>query len=160
METLVLKAENFVIGLLNQKLDNKFLYHNIPHTQRVVEKATELAELSKLSPEDTEKLVIAAWFHDTGFTIDPANHEEKSIEIVNQFLKENNSSENFITDVATTILATKMDEVPNTNLGKLLKDADCSHVGSKNYDEFSQLLQKELELTTDCLLYTSDAADD
>ena len=76
MENLVFKAENFVIELLNKKLSNKFTYHNLSHTQRVVEKTKELAKIKKITIEDTEKLLIASWFHDTGFTINPENHED------------------------------------------------------------------------------------
>lgn len=147
MKNLVEKSENFVVELLNNKLSNTFLYHNLPHTQRVVEKAQELAELAELNPENTEKLLVASWFHDTGFTVNPDNHEEESVKIATRFLQENNVDSNFIAEVSSIILATKLDSNPKTNLEKLIKDADCSHLGSKNYDEFSQLLHKEVELT-------------
>lgn len=148
MEDLIVKAERFVISLLNEKLNNKFLYHNVSHTQRVVEKTKELAELKKLTPEDTQKLVIASWFHDTGFTIKPENHEEESVKILTIFLQDNKADKKYISQIADLILATKLDNKPTSYLEKIIKDADCSHVGSKNYDEFSLLLHKELELTT------------
>lgn len=34
-------------------------------------------------------------------------------------------------------------------LEEILKDADSSHIGSKNYNEFSELLKKEFQLTKD-----------
>ena len=147
MENLVTLAENFVINLFNEKLDSKFLYHNLSHTQRVVEKAKDLAELKKINSNDLEVLLVAAWFHDTGYTIDPKNHEEESIKIVTPFLKENNSSADYITKVSNLILVTKLHNKPNTYLEKIIRDADCSHIGSKNYEEISLLFQKELELT-------------
>ena len=147
MKDLVVKTEDFVINLLNEKLDSKFLYHNLSHTQRVVEKSKELAELKEISLEDTEKLLIAAWFHDTGFTIDPKNHEEESVQIATEFLKSHNIDDTFISDVSKIILTTKLDGKPNSCCEKIIKDADCSHLGSKNYEEFSLLLHKELELT-------------
>ncbi|MFT5217266.1 MAG: hypothetical protein ACI83H_002403, partial [Glaciecola sp.] len=49
MDNLIAETEKFAVQLLNDKLDNKFVYHNLAHTQRVVEKANELAELAKLS---------------------------------------------------------------------------------------------------------------
>ncbi len=147
MENLVPLAENFVINLFNEKLDSKFLYHNLSHTQRVVEKAKDLAELKKINSNDLEVLLVAAWFHDIGYTIDPKNHEEESIKIVTPFLKENNSSADYITKVSNLILVTKLHNKPNTYLEKIIRDADCSHIGSKNYEEISLLFQKELELT-------------
>lgn len=149
MENIVAKAEEFVIRLLSEKLNNNFIYHNLPHTQRVVEKAQELAELAKLTPNDTEKLLVASWFHDTGFTVDYDNHEEAGVRIVTDFLQDNNAEKEFIATVSNLILATKLTSNPSNNLEKLIKDADCSHLGSKNYEEFSQLLRKEIELITD-----------
>lgn len=148
MKNLIEKAENFVIKLLNEKLNNKFSYHNMSHTQRVVEKAKELALLKKLSEEDTEKVLVAAWFHDTGFIADTNRHEEESVQFATQFLQKNNIAENFITEVSELILATKLEYKPKTILEQLIKDADCSHVGSKNYEDFALLLHKELERTT------------
>ena len=147
MKNLLLEAENFVINLLNEKLDSKFLYHNLSHTQRVVDKSKELAESQKLASEDIEKILLAAWFHDTGFTVNPDNHEEESVKIVSIFLHDSGYDDNYITDVTNLILVTKLDRSPNTPSEKIIKDADCSHLGSKNYEEFSLLLHKELELT-------------
>lgn len=149
MSTLIEKAENFVVNLLNEQLDKKFVYHGISHTFRVVEKATELAEESNLEEEQKEQLIIAAWFHDTGFTIAPKKHEEESVKIARKFLKDNAVAATYINVVDELILATKMDVEPRTLLQQLLKDADCSHLGSKNYTEFSQLLHKEIEWVED-----------
>lgn len=148
MNPLIENAESYVINLYNEQLDKQFVYHNVAHSQRVVEKSLELAELAKLNDEDKQKLVLAAWFHDSGFTINPENHEEEGVKIVSKFLEENKVDVKLIDDVSNLILSTKVDVKPKTALEKLLNDADCSHVGSKNYDEFAQLLQKELELTS------------
>ncbi|WP_075342449.1 Pycsar system effector family protein [Tenacibaculum agarivorans] len=149
MSTLLEKAESFVVNLLNEQLDKKLVYHSISHTLRVVEKATELADEAKLEPSEKEKLVIAALFHDTGFTAGSDNHEDESVKIASQFLENEAVGVEYIEGVQKAILATKMDAIPTTQLEKLLKDADCSHLGSKNYNEFSELLQKEVELLTD-----------
>lgn len=147
MNILVEKAENYVIELLNKKLDKQFVYHNISHAQRVVEKSLELATLSELSIEDTEKLVLSAWFHDTGFTTNPNNHEEESVKIAVRFLKDENVSQDVINEVSEIILSTKLSVLPKTSLDKLLNDADCAHLGSKNFFEITELVRKELELT-------------
>ncbi len=156
METLVAKAENHVIQLFNKKIGKQFVYHNTAHTQRVVEKVLELAELAKLSEDETQKLALATWFHDTGFTEDPNHHEEKSVAIAKAFLQENNVDEDSILEISNLILATKLDQTPVTHLQKLIKDADCAHVGSKNFSEFSRLLHKEIELTTESRITEAD----
>ena len=146
MSNLVEKAEYFALDILNNRLEKKFIYHNIAHTQRVVEKAKELAELEKISEEEVTILMVAAWFHDTGYTVKPETHEEESVVIVAEFLTEV-GREDILPEVSKVILATKLNATPTTLLEKIIRDADCSHLGSKNYEEFTQLLRKELELT-------------
>lgn len=156
MSTLVEKAESFVIKLLSEKLDKQFVYHNISHTQRVVEKVIELTTLAQIQEKDVEKLTIAAWFHDTGFIKNVANHEEESVLIAKQFLTQNNIDADFINAVSELILATKVNQPAKNELEKLLKDADCSHIGSKSYDDFAQLLHKERELVLNEKIKNSD----
>lgn len=152
MSTLVEKAENFVINLLNEQLEKQLVYHNVSHTQRVVEKSLELAELAKLSDEDKEKLVLSAWFHDTGFTVNPDNHEEESVQIASEFLKGENTPKETIEAISEIILSTKLGVIPKTNLDKLLNDADCAHLGSKNFLDITELVRKEWELTQNKVL--------
>jgi len=44
-------------------------------------------------------------------------------------------------------LATEMHYEPKNNLEGLIRDADCAHVSSKNYENYASLLRKEWELT-------------
>ncbi|MDO6675311.1 DUF5706 domain-containing protein [Tenacibaculum sp. 1_MG-2023] len=146
MNSLIQETEQFVIDLLNENLDKNFVYHNIAHTQRVVEKSLELIEGESFSEEQQQILTLAAWFHDVGYTVNPENHEEESIKIATEFLKSKEASGSVIDEVSRLIASTKMGAKPQTELEKVLKDADCSHVGSKNYADFNELLRKEREL--------------
>ena len=146
MSVFLEKAESYALDYLNNNLEKKFVYHSIAHTQRVVEKAKELGESEKIEGEDLEALIVSAWFHDTGYSKSLTTHEEESVGIASEFLKEE-EKEDLIPKVSEAILATRMSAIPETLVGKVLRDADCSHLGSKNYDEFSELLRKELELT-------------
>ena len=143
MVDLITEAEKHVVHLLNDKLESAYLYHNLAHTQRVVEKANELAELSNLGPSEKELLLLSTWFHDTGYTEGEENHEEASTAIAEAFLKKHNYPEKDIATVCHLILATKMVYSPKNQLEKIIRDADCSHIGSKNYEEVSSLLRKE-----------------
>jgi len=149
METLVVEAEKYVISYINEHLDPNFVYHNLAHTQRVVEKVDELIKDSDLN--DTEKgcLLVAAWFHDTGFTKTIEGHEKESVKIATAFLKDHNVKEQDIKTITKTILATQMYYEPENKLEGYIRDADCAHVSSKNYDDYASLLRKELELTQD-----------
>jgi len=160
MTTLIDEVEKFVVDLLNTNLDTSFIYHNLAHTQRVVEKVNELVEDSSLSEKEKEQLLIAAWFHDSGYTKNIKNHEDESANIAKEFLTNQGYKEQDINVVCQLILATKMDYVPNNQLEKIIRDADCSHIGSKNYLEVSELLRKEWELTCDKKLSEAEWLDE
>lgn len=160
MEKLIVEAEKFTTKLLNEKLDASFLYHNLTHTQRVVEKAKLLAEQSGLNESEKEIVILAAWLHDTGYTQNINNHEEASVEIAKAFLKNQKCPEVKIDAICSLILATEITYRPENKLEKIIRDADCSHIGSKTYLEVSELLKKEWELTCDKHLTESEWLDE
>lgn len=147
MENIVLEAEKYVISYLNNNLDASFVYHNLAHTQRVVGKINELLEETPLSDTKKEQLLIAAWFHDTGFTKTIEGHEKESVKIATEFLESHNVSKEYIEAISTIILATEMDYQPKNQLEGFIRDADCAHLSSKNYNDYASLLRKEWELT-------------
>ncbi|NMH87251.1 Pycsar system effector family protein [Flavivirga algicola] len=149
MENLIAEAEKYVIQYLNEHLDSKFVYHNLSHTQDVVKKANELAELSNLEETNKSLLLLSAWFHDTGYTKNIDNHEAESVKITSAFLKGHNVPENDIKIISDLILATKMGYEPKNGLEKIIRDADCAHIGSKRFSDITELLRKEWELACD-----------
>lgn len=146
MSTLIASAEDFVLDFLNKNLDKSYVYHNISHTQRVVESAIELSEKLEVSEEDKENVVLAAWFHDTGFIKGAANHEEESVKIAEGWLKNNKVEDPKIVEISNIILATKMGVEPVGILQEIICDADCAHLSSKNFTDYTALLRKEWEL--------------
>ena len=150
MEDIIEKAEQFVLNLFETRLSTVNFYHNINHTRRVVEDISQLAEWEGCSEEETKILKLAAWFHDTGFVKVDKGHEEVSVKIAQEFLQSNQVSKDVIDLVTDLILVSIKDLKPKTNLQKLIKDADCSHVASESYFEISNLLRKEnaLKLNT------------
>lgn len=145
--SIVKKAENFVFTLFKDKLSPNYIYHNYNHTLRVVTYALLLAEEEGVNEEDTEKVVLAAWFHDTGYAESDLNHEEISCRFAEDFLKENDYPENKISEVCELIRSTKMTEKPANLLQYIIRDADSSHFAEKNYDKISELLRAEWKLT-------------
>ncbi len=147
MDTLLLNAEKYVYNLLNTRIEAKYVFHNLAHTQRVVKKAIEIAADFKLEKEDAENIEIAALFHDTGYVVGIENHEEESVKIANSFLQNNKVDASRITVISNLILATKINYTPKNDLEKIIADADCAHLGSKNFFDYTSLLRKEWELT-------------
>lgn len=145
--TSIAKAEEFVVKLFNTKLSKLYNYHNLLHTLSVVKAVNKISKNYNLDILAKEKLLFAAWFHDTGYITGSLNHEEKSKEIVTEFLMLNNFDINFIQDVTNIINVTKFNINPTTDLQKIMKDADYFHFGSKNYFKTSELLRKEWEDT-------------
>ncbi|KOY51921.1 Pycsar system effector family protein [Polaribacter dokdonensis] len=146
MSNIINEVEKFVYNLLSEKLHANYVYHNLSHTQRVVEKTIEISEDSNIKGDDLENLTIAAWFHDVGFTVSDENHEEESIKIASEFLKSLNFSEDRIAAIGNLILATKMNSIPKNKLEEVLRDADSAHLASKNFFDYTSLLRKEWEL--------------
>ncbi len=145
MENLIVIVEKHVSTELRTKLPHTFIYHNLGHTQRVVKSVIELIEGEKISGESAENLILAAWFHDLGYTLGCENHEKKSIEKAREFLLQNDVPENRITEISDLILSTQMGHEPQNHFEKVINDADNSHFGKKGYSEICALLREEWE---------------
>ncbi|MBB6372242.1 Pycsar system effector family protein [Chryseobacterium shigense] len=141
------KAKDYVEILFKDKLSSVYFYHNFIHTTYTVNKAEEIMRNTPVSKEDQEKVLLALWFHDTGYVECAQNHEEKGVTILTDFLKQENYPENYIEDVSKLIIATKITYEPQNLLEKIVKDADCSHFASHDYNDISDALRKEWELT-------------
>ncbi|GAB4336966.1 MAG: hypothetical protein OHK0038_15290 [Flammeovirgaceae bacterium] len=146
-KNLLEKIEFHVEEIFSVKVSNQFCFHNFQHTKQVVQAAKQLAQLSELGKEDTEILLIAAWFHDTGFADTILLHEHSSAKYAESFLEKEGFSFMKIQQIKNLILSTQVTVVPQTLTEKLLKDADLSHIGSDNYFQKLSLLRKEWELT-------------
>lgn len=146
MSKLIENAEKFVFDLFKNELDQKFIYHNQTHTDRVLRSVREIIENTEVSEKDAEVLELAALLHDTGYTKKREGHEEESVKIATAFLKEQDADQETIDAVNECILATKFKDQPKTDLGKIIRDADASHFGKKYFAEASEFLRKELEI--------------
>lgn len=141
------KAKNYVEILFKDKLSSVYFYHNFIHTAYTVNKAEEIMKNTPVSEEDQEKVLVALWFHDTGYIECALNHEERSVEVMKAFLHQENYPENYIADIEKLILATKIQYEPQNLLEKIVKDADFSHFAGHDYSDISDALRKEWELT-------------
>ncbi|TDQ33247.1 Pycsar system effector family protein [Zeaxanthinibacter enoshimensis] len=146
MSTLIQEAEDFVVEYLTDQLDPKFLYHNLRHTQRVVKNTKEMLDHYDIKGKENDVITLAAWFHDTGYVKGPEEHEESSCEIAREFLEKKNFPKEDTDKVCELIRATKRIYEPSNLHEEILRDADSSHIGKKNYLEVSELLREELSL--------------
>ncbi|WP_017495221.1 Pycsar system effector family protein [Flavobacterium sp. WG21] len=144
---LIEQSEDFVSNLLKDKLSNLYSYHNFNHTLTVVNAVKELCKKEDVTAEQKEVLLVAAWFHDTGYINGYENHEQESVKIVTTFLKEKGLSDEVITQVSGLILATVKEYIPKTHLEKIIKDADFAHLMGTEYATTCELLRIELKNT-------------
>lgn len=147
MENLLFEVEKHSSSLLRRELSSDYIYHNLSHTNRVVKSIAELIEGENITKKDAEDLQIAAWFHDIGYIESCENHEECSIKIAASFLKEQGLNDDRITKISSLILATKMGYEPQNLLEQIIRDADCSHFAKKNFNDVSELLRAEWEIS-------------
>jgi len=144
---IVEKAESYVFHLFKDKLSPNYIYHNFNHTLRVAHSARLIAKGEGVSAEDTETLMLAAWFHDTGYIEGPEEHEKRGGALAEIFLKENGYAEGKTEIVKNLIMATVLTADPQNELEKIIKDADCAHFADVNYVALSELLREEWGLT-------------
>lgn len=144
MTAIVDKSDKYITQKLTAETSSDSLYHNLRHTQRVVNSVSTLVEEIGVEDEDAEALKVAAWFHDVGYTISYEDHEEKSCQIAKEFLSKEACTEDFINKVLSLIRATKRNHQPENLLEKIMKDADSSHLAKKSFLTASELLRVEL----------------
>ena len=143
---LIEQAEIFVCNLLKDNLSDLYSYHNFRHTSEVVSGVRKLAIAENLDELDSEIVLIAAWFHDTGYTKGCDKHENSSAAIVTEFLAEKEKSIAYISAVCDVIEATTYNYIPTTVLAKVIKDADYHHFASNDYFDRCELLREEWRL--------------
>jgi predicted metal-dependent HD superfamily phosphohydrolase len=144
---IIKQSEDRVIDLYNSSRNENLVYHSLDHARKVVEKVNEIAAHYELSDKDVIVLNIAAWFHDTGhlFT-DPSSHEQKSVELMKEFLAEKGDYAALINDIEQAILATKLSTPPNGLVQEIIKDADTYHFGDAEFKKADKLMKNEMIL--------------
>jgi len=138
-------AQMFVTDLFTNKVSKSIRFHTLEHTQGVVLAAEEMAQYYQLPPEDRLTVVLAAWFHDTGFTSgDAEGHEDRSVKFAEKFLQEQRAEEALIAKVRSAIEATRLPQTPKNLVEQILCDADLYHLGTDDFKGRSKLLKEEL----------------
>ncbi|MGV3460473.1 MAG: Pycsar system effector family protein [Flavobacterium sp.] len=142
----VQKAENHIFALFKDKLSPDYIYHNFNHTLRVVNNTRTIANEEGIDDEETEMLLLAAWFHDAGYIDGPENHEHRSAAMAESFLKNEEYDAEKAGKVAQLIRITQLVAEPKSRLEKVIRDADCAHFADKNYEALAELLREEWRL--------------
>lgn len=140
------RAVDHARSILENKLSKNLKFHNLQHTLDVVVAAKIIGENSNLDPAEIEVVVLAAWYHDTGFSKSYQNHEHESLKIAASCLKQIGYSTKAVSTILGCIKATQLPQKPVSQLERVLCDADLYHLSQSDYWTKNQLLREELTL--------------
>lgn len=143
MSHILEQAEQFVSDLLAEKLPRDLCYHSPAHTFEVVANTKEIGMNSNLTEDELEIVILAAWFHDTGFTRTYDGHEEVSSEIAEKFLSMNKYPPERIKIIVECINKTHLGKIPTNKYEVIICDADLLYLGKSNFFDRYQSLREE-----------------
>jgi predicted metal-dependent HD superfamily phosphohydrolase len=141
--SLIEKIKKHVEELFRDKYDTRSTYHSFEHTREVAQAAEKIGKESDLSPEELEVVIIAAWFHDTGYLFSKEKHEAASVKAAEEFLRANGYPDNNLARVSACIMATEMNHMPENLMEEVLHDADFINLANPDSLSKSELLRQE-----------------
>jgi predicted metal-dependent HD superfamily phosphohydrolase len=145
------ETEEYVQQFFNERISSKYVFHDFEHTVQTVGATRGIAEGFDLDEKDMATVVLAAWFHDTGYHDGPTGHEERSCVIATAFLQ-SKISEADLGKVLGCIRATRIPQSPTSVMEQVLCDADLSHLGMKTYWDRTGKLRQEFTLARDKIM--------
>lgn len=157
-EQLLNEVEAHIAGFFAQNISSQYVFHDLEHTIQTVAATKTIGEGFRLDPQDMQTLLLATWFHDTGYAEGPADHEERSCANAVRFLEGKVPAEQ-IREIQSCIRATKVPQKPESLLGQIIADADLSHLGMDIYWDRTSRLRQEFVLTRNNVMSDQDWVD-
>ena len=145
-EEVLKMVEEYTTTLLKEKLTTGHYFHDLKHTQEVVQGCVEICTNLNFYSEEITTVSIAAWFHDTGYCNKYKDHEIESTRIAMGFLAPLHFPEQSIKEIISMIRATKYPQQPVTLMEKVICDADFYHFSREDYPAHERALRKEWEI--------------
>ena len=82
------QAAEHVRVYLTNKLSQAYCYHNLQHTENIINAINEIAEGMRLNDQRRLILLVAGWFHDVGYVCKIEGHEQVGARMAERFLKD------------------------------------------------------------------------
>jgi len=127
------QAREFILDKLKKELPECFHYHNADHAVDVYTASKQLAQSEGIGDRETQLLLTAALFHDSGFLSGPKDHESKSCDNARLYLPNFGYTVEDIERICDIIMATKMPQSPHDHLGRIICDADLDYLGRNDF---------------------------
>ncbi|MEO9021892.1 MAG: Pycsar system effector family protein [Ginsengibacter sp.] len=137
----------FVTDFYKQPAFELYSFHNLQHTINVVTAVEIISTAEDLDKKDRLMVILAAWFHDTGYINGCEGHEEESAKIAAEYLIGKGVRENDIDTIRELILSTRHPQQPSSVAAQVICDADLLHLSDADYEEKNALLRKEWQAT-------------
>lgn len=138
------EAVAYALAQLRDKLSPKLVYHNLWHTQYdVLPGSVQLARQSGISKTELGLVMVAAAFHDIGFTEGYADHELIGCRVVTAVLPKFGFSTQQIEQVVGMIMATRLPQSPRNLLEAIIADADLALLGRPDFLTHNSCLRQE-----------------
>lgn len=118
-------------------------YHDITHTERVVQAATILCDQHELSENSRFLVLAAAWFHDSGYHHGAIDHESAGVKIARTYFEA--FPEVDVDKICQLIMATSIDTEPTNLEEEIIRDSDLHYLGQTTYFGHADLLKEEWE---------------
>lgn len=138
--------EKYVVNLLEENLSKDLTYHCIEHTLDVMESAIRIAQMEGVNGHDLCLIKTAALFHDIGFVDTYDDHETVSIKKAKEILPEFGYTTEDIYKIEGMINSTRVPQVANNILEKIMADADLDYLGRDDIYLIGQRLQYEWKI--------------
>jgi len=139
------KLEAFILEKMRSELPHYLTYHNIHHTEDVIQHSLQLGETEGLSAYELSILHTAALLHDSGFLISNIDHEHLSCNIAREYMPQYGYTNEEIERVCRIIMTTQLPQSAFDKLSQFLCDADLYYLGTGNYQLYSGRLFRELK---------------
>ena len=138
-------AKTYMLKRLKNELPEIRTYHCFDHTIDVYSAVIGIAENEGVAEDDLKLLKLASIYHDCGFLIQGADHEEVGCGITRKKLQEFDYSNGSIDKVCGMIMATKIPQSPKTHLEMIICDADLDYLGRGDFFQIGDTLFEELK---------------
>ncbi len=145
LEPLLEKAREHVRRWFGKHMPRHLRFHDLNHTLEVARTALAIGDAMDVTGKERALLELAALFHDTGYALAYAGHEEKSAQLAEAFLLRQGVSQRDRATVRGLILSTRVGSPARTRLQGILRDADSAKAGQADFQSRADRLHGELE---------------
>jgi predicted metal-dependent HD superfamily phosphohydrolase len=148
MKDPISKIKSFAEHQLSS-LPDSFTFHNLPRTLKRIEASQRLMESSILSEEEKENVKIAIYLEDVGYNKDKSDPDQASKAMARELLTELGFDNNRVETILSLIRHQRIDQQPESEMDKVMKDADFEILASNDVFKSIEDLRKEFKMAFD-----------